>query len=188
MKQPIAGVAPPELEEVTVMDTWPSICAYLSGRFLGWLYSWQWPGVYIFRIGNLLALLSIPHALLLYAYRLSPSIGGIPLHGSWYRLTNRRVVELRNELHFRAHIFFLKFYYAQEVKSVPLDRFNSIEIEQQQGQHWFHAGDLVFKLDGVETFRLLGVSRPEPFRATCMHSQRSFVGVKKARERELVNA
>ena len=169
MKQPIAGVSPAELGEVTVMTVWPSIAAYPSGQFLGWLYSWKWPDVYIFRVGNLLALLSIPHALALYVYRILPWVG------IRYTLTNRRIVVRRGLT-------------GVDHKSIDLDRFNSIDIDVKWGQAWFHAGDLVFKLNGVETFRLPGVSRPEAYRSTCLHSQRSHAGVKKALQRQMSDA
>lgn len=248
MKQAISGVAPAELEEVTVMDVWPSISAYPSGRFLGRLYSMRWPDVYIFRLGNLLALLSIPHALFLYFYRLLPSVMGLPLHGSFYKLTNRRVIEVRSEINvgegstalrvvaglgliipaivvwclFQTFAFnwgivpdgalswlvtviclagvlmgliplFVAvpvphFSYGVPTKSVELDRFDDIQIDRKPGQEWFDAGDLVFTLNSVETFRLNGVSRPAAFRNTCMHSQRSYTGVKEALEREVAPA
>lgn len=76
----------------------------------------------------------------------------------------------------------------QEVKSVHLDRFDTIDIETQPGQAWYHAADLVFRDGNVETFRLVAVSRPETFRATCLKSRAAYVGVKAARERELANA
>jgi hypothetical protein len=184
MKQAIAGVAPSESSEATVMIVWPSIAAYSSGRFLGRLYSIHWPDIYIFRLGNLLALASIPHALALYAYRLLPSFFGLPLHGTFYKLTNRRILELRNEVRFISRPPFLRFFYAAEIRSVRLDRFDTINIEVQAGQKWFDAGDLVFTKDGVETFRLLGVSRPNVFRHICWNSHMAYVGVGKAREKE----
>jgi hypothetical protein len=188
MKQAIAGVAPADLEEVTVMDNWPSISAYWSGRnILGWLYNIQFPGVYIFRLGNLFALLSIPHALALYFYRLLPSVFGSSLHGSWYRLTNRRVVELYYRLTFVKGRIMPRLV-AHVAKSVDLDRFNTIDLVVQPGQDWFDAGDLIFKQNGVETFRLAGVSRPEPFRMACLHGHRAFVGVKQATQRQAVPA
>lgn len=194
MTQPIAGVAPAELEEVTTMVVWPSIAAYPSGRFLGQMYAIKAPNIYIFRLGNLLALLSIPHALALYFYRLMPCKFGIPLHGSSYKLTNRRVLEVRSEIHFAWRkccgitLPCLKFIHQADMRSVNLDRFDAIDIVQQPGQAWFHAGDLVFRQGEVETFRLEGVSRPETFRQTCLKSRMSHVGVKKALERELATA
>lgn len=178
-KQAIAGVVPAAVAERTVMEVWPSICAFPSGRFLGRAYETP-GGVYPITVGNVIALLSIPHALALYFYRLLPSVFGAPLYGTRYMLTNRRVVELRNEISASDRFPFFTFKYGAEVKSVDLDRFDVIEIDQQPGQRWFDAGDLVFKLDGVETFRLDGVSRPEAFRQTCTKSQMSFVGVKQA--------
>ena len=188
MKQPIAGVAPSELEEVTTMIVWPSIAATWAGRKLGELYSIKWPNIYIFRIGNLFALISIPIALALYFYRLKPCVLGIPLYGVFYRLTNRRVMVLRNEINFQRKFPFLRFQYGAEAKSVELDRFDEIDLVRHPGQAWFDAGDLVFKLNGVETFRLDGVSRPEAFRTTLMNSRRSYVGVKTALTREAVPA
>ena len=49
------------------------------------------------------------------------------------------------------------------------------------GQAWYHAGDLVFKLGNVETFRLEGVSRPAAFRETCLKSHLAHSTVKAAR-------
>jgi len=166
MKQAIAGVAPPESAEVTVMTVWPSIAAFSSGRFLGRLYSIRWPDVYIFRLGSLLALLSIPYALLLYFCRILPRMG------SRYMLTNRRVV-IQTAIT------------AIDVAAVELDGFDSIEIDVLPGQAWFDAGDLSFRRDGHEVFRLAGVSWPEPFRQSCLKSHRAYTGVKQARQREM---
>lgn len=162
------------------MTVWPSIAAYPSGRFLGRLYSIQWPNIYIFRLGNLLALLSIPHAIGLYKYRL--------LLGSWYTVTNRRVVECHNKISRVGGFPFVKFNHAAEIKSVQLDRFDDVRVEVQPGQAWFNAGDLIFTKDGVETFRLEGVSRPESFRHVCVKAQMSYCGVKDALARETAHA
>ena len=80
MKQAIAGVAPAESEEVTVMTIWPSISAFGLGRMLGRAYSID-AGVFVFTVGNLAALLSIPGALKLYFFRLFPSVFGVLPHG-----------------------------------------------------------------------------------------------------------
>jgi hypothetical protein len=169
MRQAIAGVTPSTVAERTVMVVWPSIAAYPSGRWLGGLYSIK-TGVFVFTLGNFLALASIPHALFLYAYRL--------LTGKCYRLTNRRVIELGTRLQGGS----VKI--GHEVKSVELDRFDSIDVVVRPGQEWFHAGDLVFKLGHVETFRLEGVSRPETFRQTCLKSHLAYKGVKQALQRQ----
>ena len=163
--QPIAGVFPAELSEVTVMTVWPSVAKYGLGRALGQAYAIRWPDVYIFRLGNLLALLAIPLSLPLFFLRIAPGIG------TRYRLTNRRVIVERGLS-------------SKEDKAVDLDRFDRIEIEVQPGQAWYDAGDLVFKNGAVETFRLEGVSRPAAFRATCLKSHMASSGVKRARQRQ----
>lgn len=163
--QPIAGVSPAELKEATVMTVWPSNAKFGLGRLLGRGYSKRWPNVYIFRLGNLLALLSIPVALVLFFLRIAPFVG------TRYRLTNRRIIVLRGII-------------GVEEKAVDLGRFDTIEIEVQPGQAWYDAGDLVFKRGNVETFRLEGVSRPAAFRATCQKAHMAHAGVKKARERQ----
>jgi len=174
MKQAIPGVVPNEMAEVTVMTIWPSISVYASGRFLGRLYENN-VGTYIFRIGNFLALASIPHALFLYIWRILPPrlfyILPLPGAGVRYLLTNRRLVVQRG----------LK---PVDEKWVELDRFDSIDIRVQPGQAWFKSGDLIFKNGNVETFRLEGVSRPEVFRETCIQSHLAYVGVQAARQRE----
>jgi len=165
MKQAIAGVAPPESAEVTVMTVWPSIAVFPSGRFLGRLYDIRWPDWYIFRLGNLLALLSMPHALFLYFWRVMPRVG------MCYTLTNRRVV-------------IEKGWPPVEHSSIALDGFDSIEIDVLPGQDWFAAGDLSFRNSGSEMFRLAGVSRPEAFRQTCLKSRLAYVSVKEAMQRQ----
>jgi hypothetical protein len=151
-----------------------------------------------------LALLSIPLALALYFYRLKPRFGisfgrdpgnpdlpqrafGIPFYGTCIKLTNRRVIELRNELylHFFVRVFgipipFPRFRFAAEVRSIGLDQFDSIQLVRRSGQEWFDAGDLVFKNGNFEAFRLEGVSRPEAFRHTCLKAHAARVGVCKA--------
>lgn len=165
MKQAIAGVAPTEFGEVTVMTVWPSNAAYWLGRVHGRLYGIMWPDVYFFRLGRLIALLSIPGAIGIYFLKVLPVIG------RRYTITNRRIIVERGLT-------------SVPDKSVDLDRFDTIDIVVQPGQEWYEAGDLVFRLAGVETFRLEGVSRPEAFRACCLKSRMSFVGVKKALKRE----
>jgi hypothetical protein len=162
--QPIAGVSPSQIKEVTVMTVWPSVAKFGLGRALGSLFAIRWPDVYIFRLGNLIALLAIPIALVLYFLRIAPGIG------TRYRLTNRRIIVERGLT-------------GVEDKSVNLDRFDSISINVLPGQAWYHAGDLIFRLGNVETFRLEGVSRPAAFRETCLKSHLAHVSVRRARGR-----
>lgn len=166
MKQPIAGVAPSNLNEVTVMTVWPTIASTSLGRLLGRLYSID-VGVNLLGVrltlGKLIALASIPVALGLFFAMLVP-----PLVRR-YRLTNKRIVVERG----------LR---PVEDRSVSLERFDTIEVEVLPGQAWYPAGDLVFRLGPIETFRLSGVPRPETFRQTCLKANQSFVGVQKARQ------
>ena len=250
MKQAIAGVTPAESEETTVMEVWPSVARYSVARVLGRLFAID-AGIYVFKIGNLIALAAIPVGLALYFFRLLPFIRvpffNLPLpHGSFYKLTNRSVRELRNEVHFGPgsrfvcslagcgglaiggallviyyfvfvtspdseanfnspifrwallglavfHVIVglflmglvwlnksLQFVYGADWKSVQLNRFDAIEIEQHEGQEWYDAGDLVFKEAGHETFRLTGIARPEAFKSTCMKAHMAYVGVQNA--------
>ncbi len=158
--EPIAGMVPAEIRETTVMTVWPSVAKYAVGRGLGQGFGIRWPDIYFFRLGNLLALLSIPIALVLFFLRIAPGIA------TRYRLTNRRIVVERG-------------IQGVEEKSVDLDRFDSIEIDVLPGQEWYHAGDLVFRLGNVETFRLEGVSRPAVFRETCLKSHLAHSSVKR---------
>lgn len=162
MKQAIAGVAPAAEREVTVQTVWPSHAMHWFAYFLGeYVYSIEWPGIYIFRLGNLLALLSVPLILPLYFYYLLP---GFAVR---YRLTNRRVLVLRGML-------------VEEERSVALDGFDRIEVVVKPGYVWYGVGDLVFYRGSVEVFRLEAVSQPETFRHTCLKAHLGYVGVKKA--------
>lgn len=167
MNQAIAGVAPYDGEEVTVATVWPSVAQewlgpFPLGRWMGQLYNLKFGG-YIFTLGNLFCLLSIPLALVLYFKRVLPYLA------TRYRLTSRRLVVEQGLL-------------PHEDRSLDLDRFNEIEIEVLPGYEWYHAGDLVFRMDSIETFRIIGVVRPETFRNLCLNAHQSYVGVKRALE------
>jgi hypothetical protein len=165
MKQAIAGVAPPDLGEVTTMTVWPSIAAHPLGRALGRMYGNRSGFGHMFTVGKLMMLLTIPVALKLFFWMLAP----------WncrrYRLTNRRVI-VQNRPR------------PVDERWIGLDEFDAIDVLVLPGQEWYPAGDLVFRKGKVETFRLSGVSRPETFKQTCLKSQRCYVGVRKAMEHE----
>ena len=164
MKQAIAGVAPPEVREVTIMTVWPTLAAGGLGRFLGRLYSIR-IGIGWLTLGKLIALLSIPLALPIFFWMLLPGVG------RRYRLTNRRIILEQSKV-FRPLWRPLTF--------VDLDRFDSIEVVVRPGQAWYPAGDLIFRNGAIETFRLEGVSRPETFRQTCLKARMGYVGVHNA--------
>jgi hypothetical protein len=170
MKQPVPGVAPAQLREVTVMTVWPSVAATKFGRLWGRLFAIEL-GFPLFGIpitlGRLFALVSIPFMLAWYLLMRVPGIGfKNPLN--WhYRLTNRRVV--------------MEHPFGGEIKAVSLDRFNTIDTVVERGQEWYKAGDLVFRQGATETFRIWGVPRPETFRQTCLKAHMSYVGVQQAK-------
>ncbi len=175
MKQAIPGVAPAQLQEVTVMAVWPSLSALAFGRFWGRLFAIEF-GFRLFGVpltlGRLFALASIPFMVALYFLMRLPRFPGIliGIKNPWcwqYRLTNRRLV-VENP-------------FGGEIKSISLDRFDTIEIVVEPGQAWFKAGDLVFRQGPTETFRIWAVPRPETFRQTCLKARMSFVGVQQAR-------
>ena len=76
----------------------------------------------------------------------------------------------------------LRFGSGVETKSIEWDGFDTIDIDTQPGQAWYHAGDLVFRRNGTEMLRLAGVSRPAVFRRCCVESQQSYVSVKRTLE------
>jgi hypothetical protein len=161
MKQAIAGVAPPELNEVTIMTVWPSIAVRPWGRWWGRRYVNKNGLGTFFTWGKLWMLVSIPFALGLFMRGISPVVC------RRYRLTNRRVIIQRG----------LK---PVDEAWIGLDEFDSIDVEVLPGHEWYPAGELIFRRGTVEVFRLSGVSRPEPFRHTCLKAQRSHVGVRRA--------
>ncbi|UUO05876.1 PH domain-containing protein [Blastopirellula sp. J2-11] len=168
MSQAIAGVAPSAGSETSVMTVWPSNGASGLGRLLGRLYEID-QGVRFVTVGNLLALATSPIGAAIYLWHAAPGVG------THYRLTNRRVI-------------IEKGLSGKPDRWVDLDRFNRIEIEVRPGQAWYHAGDMIFFLDNIETFRLKGVSRPETFRSACMKAHQTYVGVREALQREVDRA
>lgn len=176
MSAAIAGVAPAQQREVTIMTVWPSIAATGYGRWWGRRFENNLGitllGIPI-TIGRLMALVSIPFILPLYFHMLVPRIPGLVF--GWpnpacrrYRLTNRRVIVEQA-------------FGGGEQQSVSLDRFDAIDVNVLPGQAWFPAGDLIFRQGAIETFRLSGVPHPETFRHTCLKAHQGFVGVEKAR-------
>lgn len=159
--QAISGVTPAAVRETTAMIVWPSNAEFAIGRMMGQLFDIRFPDIYFLRIGNLIALLSIPISLALYFYKVIPGMG------NRYRLTNRRIIVESGLL-------------GKESRSVKLDDFDSIELEVLPGQEWYAAGNLIFKRGQIETFRLEGVSRPDCFKSICWKAHRAYVGVKQA--------
>ncbi len=159
-KQLISGVVPPGVAEATVMTVWPSVGSTSLGQALGRLYRIK-SGLGPISIGRLALLATSPLGMMLYLSLRLPWA----LHR--YRLTNRRVAIERG---ITPHV----------EQYVDLDRFDAIDLLVQPGQEWFDCGDLVFRRGQIETLRLPGVSRPEPFRRICLEVRQSYVGVAEA--------
>ncbi len=159
-QQSIAGVTPPGTAEVPVRTAWPSVGGTGLGRMLGRLYGMQ-AGIGPLRLGRLCLLATIPLGLMLYlGMRLPWAIRR-------FRVTNRRVTMDRG--------------ISPKVEQyVDFDRFDSIELVVHSGQEWFDCGDLVFRQGAIETLRLAGVCRPEPFRRICLEVRQSYLGVRAA--------
>jgi hypothetical protein len=163
-KQAIAGVAPPEVSEVTMMTIYPTNGSTILGRQLGEMFGIKL-GVPPLTLGHLLALATIPISLALFFFTLAPGIC------RRYVLTNRRLLVKKG-------------WPGVDEKWVQLDGFDNIDIEVLPGQSWYHAGEMIFKKGAIETFRISGVARPEPFRETCLKAQRSFVSVEEVVKRQ----
>lgn len=142
------------------MTVWPTIAATGLGRFLGRLYAIRL-GIGWLTLGKIIALLSIPVAMPLFFAMLLPPMA------RRYRLTNRRVA-IEKGLRGAAE------------RWVELSRFDAIDVIVRPGQAWYPAGDLVFRNGQVETFRLVGVSRPETFKRTCLKARQGYVSVQQA--------
>jgi hypothetical protein len=176
MKQAIAGVAPPELGEVTVMTVWPSIAAMRLGRWIGRACGVSWLLKPPLNLGKLFALAMIPLALTLYFYRFAVplvtsllTLGMFPVNSPClrYRLTNRRLVVQKGLL-------------PVDDRAVSLEQFDAIEVLVLPGQEWYPAGELIFRKGPIEVFRLSGVSRPEAFRQVCLKAHQAYVGVRRS--------
>lgn len=159
-KMSIAGVVPPSTGEATIMVAWPSIGGTSLGQWLGKLYRLK-AGFGPLTVGRAALLLTMPIGLVLY----------FSLRMPWalrrYRLTNRRV---RSDRGVQGRV----------EQYVDLDRFDAIDLVVHPGQEWFDCGDLVFRRGQIETLRLPGVSRPEPFRRICLEARTSYVSVARA--------
>ena len=165
MKHPIAGVVPPELDEVTSMIVWPSIGAYRLGRWVGRLAGIQLGVGRFFTLGKLLAVATIPLSLAVYAWKVLPFVY------RRYRITNRRIVVDRGLGN-------------REDRSIGLEEFDSVEILTLPGQDWLRAGEVIFRRVGVEVLRLSGVPRPIPFREACLKARTALLAVREVLQQQ----
>jgi len=147
------------IPETTLTTRWPTITALPAGRLVGQLAGIPIGWGQVFTVGTLMAVVTIPISLTVYAWQLMPFVA------RRYRLTNRRVV-------------IQKGLSAVDEAAVGLDEFDTIDVEVLLGQAAFHSGDLVFRREGKEVFRLRGVSRPEPLREACLKARTAMVSVR----------
>ena len=129
MNQPIAGVTPSELAEVTCKVVWPTIGATRAGRLVGRLAAMRLGLGEFFTLGKLLAVATIPLSLAVFGWQLMPCVC------RRYTLTNRRIIIRKGLM-------------GVDGRWISLDEFDSIDIEVLPGQEWLHAGDLVFRHGG----------------------------------------
>ena len=159
MQQPITGVMPSELSEVTCKVVWPTIGAMRAGRLVGQLSDLRMGVGEFFTLGKLMALATIPISLAVFGWQLMPIVC------RRYTLTNRRIIIRKGLM-------------AVDGVWISLDDFDAIKIEVLPGQQWLHAGDLVFLHGDQEVLRLPGVSRPEAFRHVCLNARTALVSVR----------
>lgn len=167
-------------QESSIMHVWPSISAFNTGRMLGRLYTlgprFSLLGVPI-RPGWLLTVPTLPLSVALYFAKIVPRIPFVlfGLSNPWcmrYRLSTERVVI---EHPFDALSKSKK--HRGEKQSCQLSAFDSIEVQQQPGQKWYRAADLVFLSAGQALFRLPAVPHAEAFRQACLKARQSSLGI-----------
>ena len=158
MRQPIAGVTPSELAEVTCKVVWPTIGATRVGRLAGRLAAVELGWGQFFTLGKLLALAMIPLSVAVFFWQLMPGVC------RRYVLTNRRII-IRKGLR------------AVDERWIGLEEFDAAAVEVLPGQDWLRAGDVLFRQRGREILRLEGVPQPETFRQVCLTAQTALVTV-----------
>ena len=165
MHQPIAGVTPSELGEVTCKVVWPTIGAVRAGRLVGRLAGVRMGWGEFFTLGKLLALVTIPISLAVFGWQLLPYVC------RRYTLTNRRII-IRKGL------------VAVDQHWIGFDEFDSVDVEVLPGQDWLYAGELIFRRGGAEVFRLAGVPRPEILYRVCMTARTALMSVREVVQRQ----
>ncbi len=148
------------VDERSAMTVWPTIAATSPGRWVGRLSAIRTGLGSFFTIGSLLAVATLPVSMVVYALQLAPFLC------RRYTLTDRRLVVQKGLS-------------ADDERSIPLQDFDTIDVDVLAGQEWHHAGELIFRCDGNEVFRLSGVSRPEVFRQVCLKARQALVSVHK---------
>ena len=148
--QAIAGVS--AQAENGIMTVWPSVAATFPGRVIGMVCDSIPLKINGIKLSYLLFALPLsPLALLIYF--------GLKIGGSRYVLTNRSI-DVRAAL-------------GTTLRSqAALTEIESVTIERQAGQAFYHAGDLVvWNAADQELLRLPGVPRPDVFRQSILEAR-----------------
>ena len=158
-------------DEIVAKTVWPTIGATSAGRWVGQLAGSRiGVGNKFFTLGTLMAVVTIPVSLAVYAWQLMPFVC------RRYTLTNRRIVIRRGSSAPNEK--------SSTEKSTDLDAFDAIDVKVLPGQDWLHTGELIFRQGGAEVLRLSGVPRPEVFRRVCLMSRDAVVSVRKTVEEQ----
>ncbi|QGJ72138.1 Hypothetical protein PBC10988_38540 [Planctomycetales bacterium 10988] len=168
----IPGICPSAFGETTLRTIRPTIGAFVLGRMLGRIYEivpHKGPG-FILTARNLVMIATLPLAALLTIVSVLPGIAQM------YKLTNRRLVIF--------HPFSKK-----ERVSIPLHRFDTVDTSVVlPGQSWYPCGEIIFRLDGIETFRFSGVARHRNFAKNCLDAQRTYQAFRALRQAETLQS
>lgn len=168
MTQANDNSATAEPREVTATIIWPTIGATAPGRWVGRMCGVKIGSGAFFTVGKLLALATIPVSLAVFFWQLLPFVC------RRYTLTDRRIVVQKGLT-------------AVDERSIGLDEFDAIDVEILPGQQWLQAGELVFKREGAEVFRLSGVSRADVFRQVCLKVRGALLSVREVVRRQAVS-
>lgn len=159
--------------ETLIMFVYPSIGADAPGRFIGrFLKAMPLPFVnHAPLAASIVGLLLLPVTILVFTVGAVLGLGGyfvMKIFGNRYVLTNRSL-QIWSSIGQRL------------VKEVPLAQIATISVEQQKGQAFYKAADLVV-LDqgGNEVLTLEGVPRADVFRETILKARDARVQVAEA--------
>ncbi len=150
--------------ENLVMVLYPSIAADFPGQVIGRMMTLI-PLPFVSHASlpaSLLGLVLLPINLLLITFAALGGLGGyfmLKAFGERYVLTNRSM-QIWSSIG------------ARLIGEVPLAQVAGIEIEQHNGQEFFHAADLkVLDAGGHTALTLAGVPRPNVFRQTILEAR-----------------
>ncbi|MBX3442034.1 MAG: PH domain-containing protein [Planctomyces sp.] len=151
--QPIAGVSPSQERAIEVV--YPSIASLGSGRLIGSILESIPASIGGVKLSHMLFALPLaPLGLALYLVR--------GIFGLRYAINSRSVAILNSG--------------GRVERKVSLSDVRDIVVDQQPGQEFYHAADVVLVgTDGSELMRMAGISRPERVRRLLIDSRDAYV-------------